>query len=94
MLFHHAAPPLIVGNILKAMEGVKNWINMANWLGTLVHSSSLMDAVEQFLEGRGRFQPSWRAVIFVLDGVGDTHIANCIRSYGEPVQGIHTSMQK
>ena len=26
-------------------------------------------------------------VIFALDGAGETHLANHIRSYGEPVQG-------
>ena len=47
-------------------------------------------AVEQFLQGRGLFQPSWRAVIFALDVAGETPVASRIRSYGEPVQGRYT----
>ena len=75
-------------NIMKAVEGVKHWIGLANWLGVLGGSSSLNDAVEQFLKGQGNFQPSWKAIIFVLDGIGETAVANCVRSYGEPVQGV------
>ena len=67
---------------------------MAKWLGTfyssIFRSSSPKEAVEWFLQGRGHFQPSWRAVIFAVDGVGKTPIANHIRSYGEPVQGRYT----
>ena len=82
------APPLTVENILKALGGVKDWEMVAlQLLGTLGRSSSLKEAVEQFLQGQGRFQPSWRAVIFVLDLAEETPVANCIRSYGEPVQG-------
>ena len=85
------APLLTVENILKALEGVENWAVVAGWLGTyLGSSSSFKEAVEQFLQGRGDFQPSWRAVIFALDGAGETHLASRIRSYGEPVQGRYT----
>ena len=72
---------------MKAVEGVKNWTWLANWLGVL-SSSSLKEAVKQFLNGRGNFQPSWKAIIFTLDGMGETAVANCVRSYGEPVQGV------
>ena len=72
---------------MEAVEGVMNWIKLANWLG--VHSSSsLKDAVERFLMGQGIFQPSWRAIILALDGMRETAVANYIRSYGEPVQGV------
>ena len=85
------APPLTVENILKALEGVESWVVVATWLGTyLGSSSSLKEAVEKFLQGQGRFQPSWRAVIFALDGAGETPVASRIRSYGEPVQGRYT----
>ena len=84
------APPLTVENILKALEGVsKDWRGVARWLGTS-YSSSLKEAVEQFLQGQGHFQPSWRAVIFALDGAVETPVASRIRSYGEPVQGRYT----
>ena len=82
------APPLTVGNTLKALEGVEDWGEVASWLGT--YSSSLKEAVELFLQGRCRYQPSWRAVIFALDGAEETPVASRIRSYGEPVQGRYT----
>ena len=72
---------------MKAVEGVKHWEGLAHWLGVLGGSSSLKDAVEQFLKGQGNFQPSWRAIIFTLDGAGKSGVANHIRSYIEPVQG-------
>ena len=84
-----SAPPLTVENILKALEGVQSWRGVAVWLHTHF-SGSLKKAVEQFLQGRGHFQPSWRAVMFALDGAGETHVASRIRSYGELVQGRYT----
>ena len=85
-----SVPPLTVENILKALEGVEGWRAVARWLGTPFSSSSLKEAVEWFLQGQGRYQPSWRAVIFALDGAGETPLASRIRSYGEPVQGRYT----
>ena len=86
------APPLTVENILKALEGVKDWEEVANWLRGTYGSSSLRGAVEQFLQGQGLFQPSWRAVIFALDEARETRtpLASRIMSYGEPVQGRYT----
>ena len=85
------APPLTVENVMKALKGVKDWVEVASWLfGTYLGSSSLKEAVEWFLQGRGHFQPSWRAVIFALDGAEETPVADRIRSYGEPVQGRYT----
>ena len=95
------APPLTVDNIMKAVEGV-DWIDLAAWLtGQYGRSDSLKDAVERFLKGQGLYQPSWRAIIFALNGAHESDLANHIRSYGEPVQGrcthiiyAHTSIQK
>ena len=84
------APPLVVENILKVLEGVEDWGEVARWLGTYYSSSNLKGAVEDFLQGLVYYQPSWRAVIFALDGAGETPVANRIRSYGEPVQGGYT----
>ena len=85
------APPLTVENILKALEGVKNWGGVASCLGTYGgRSSSLKEIVEKFLQGRSRFQPSWRAVIFAHDMAEKTPVASRIRSYGEPIQGRYT----
>ena len=84
------APPITVENILKALEGVKDWKVVALLLSTSLRSISLKEAVEEFLQGQGYFQPSWRAVIFALDEAGETPIASHIWSYGEPVQGRYT----
>lgn len=89
----HFSPalPLTWENILKTVEGVKNGRELYWWLGggllPISSNIDIKDAVEQFLQGQGYFQPSWRAVIFALDGVGETHCANRIRHYAEPVQG-------
>ena len=79
---------------MKAVEGVKDlielekWLNGINYLST-IHNPNSKYIVERFLEGRGRLfqQPSWRAVIFSLDGVGETHLADRIRHHAEPIQG-------
>ena len=76
-----------MNNVLKALVGVKNWGRLTIRLGVHV-LGSLKDIVEQFLQGQGHYQPSWRAAIFVLDEAGETHVANRIWSYGEPVQGV------
>ena len=81
------APPLTVDNIMKAVEGVKNWKGLSHLFGVYHISDSLKDAVERFLKGQGLYQPSWRAIIFALDGANESGVANHIRSYGEPVQG-------
>ena len=69
------------------MEGVKNVLSLATWLG-VGYVTNLEDVVEWFLKGEGRYQPSWRAVIFALDGIGEIYLADKIRSCGEPVQGM------
>ena len=86
------APPLTLENVMKAVEGVKDLIGLDQWLDgnylTILHDSS-KTVVEQFLKGQSSLyqQPSWRAVIFSLDGVGETHLADRIRHYAEPMQG-------
>ena len=95
------APPLTVDNIMKAVKGVKDWEELAHWLGVHYSSSSLKDAVEWFLKGQSYYQLSWKAIIFALDGAHESDLANHIMSYGEAVQGrcthiiyAHTSIQK
>ena len=77
---------------MKAVEGVKDLGMLDIWLNgyhSIVLLNSSKNTVEQFLKGRGHHyqQPSWRAVIFSLDGVGETHLADRIRHYAEPMQG-------
>ena len=87
------APPLTVDNVVKAVEGVKNW------KGFIVHlrgyyspndEARLKDIVQQFIQGKGLHQPSWRRVIYALDEANEIHVADQIRHYGEPVQGVCT----
>ena len=85
--FSHSVPPLTQGNVLEAVKGVQDWDRLRYYFG-VDPVSSLEDAVEEFLLGRGFYQPpSWRAVIFILDLMGKAQIADCIRNHGEPVQG-------
>ena len=85
--FSRSVPPLTQGNVLEVVKGVQNWDHLRLHFG--IHSASgVKDVVKRFLLGRGIYQPpSWRAVIFTLDLVGETQIADCIRNHGEPVQG-------
>ena len=50
-------------------------------------STDKVQVVEDFLQGRCHFQPSWRALMFSLDDRGKTGCANRIMHYAEPVQG-------
>ena len=84
--FSHSVPPLTQGNVLEAVKGVQNWKFLRICFG-VDSVSSLEDAVEGFLLGRGRYQPSWRAIIFILDFIGETQIVDRIRNHGEPIQG-------
>ena len=80
------------------MDRVKNWEHLGGIVGfgvdtvSIKHQNNsiqgcLKAVVEKFLLGEGRFQPSWRAVIWSLDWVGEVDLADKIISFGEPVQG-------
>ena len=78
------------------MDGVKNWGDLGVVFSIDTGSIKLQNdstqdclkaVVEKFLLGEGQFQPSWRAVIWSLDGVGEVDLADKIISFGEPVQG-------
>ena len=84
--FSHSVPPLTQGNVLEAVKGVQDWDRLRYYFG-IDPVSSLEDAVEEFLLGRGFYQPSWRAIIFILDLMDKVQIADRIRNHGEPVQG-------
>ena len=79
------------------MDGVKNWERLGG-VGFGVdtdrirlQNNSIQDCVkavvEKFLLGEGFYQPSWRAVIWSLDNIGEVDLADKIISFGEPVQG-------
>ena len=84
---------------MKAVAGVKHW-EYLGLFGFHVETVSikrqydsdeacLKAVVEKFLLGEGRFQPSWKAVIYSLDStcMDEVQSADKIRSFGEPVQG-------
>ena len=77
---------------MKVVEGVKDLSELEKWLNgvTIIpNPQNSKDVVERFLKGQDHFyqQPSWRAVIFSLDRAGETHLADRIRHYAEPMQG-------
>ena len=98
MLCHYLspAPPLTLENVLKAVEGMDSG-QLHGWLNATITGSrnvSTAYIVEQFLQGQFYYQPSWRAVIFALDGSGKFDHANRIRHYAEPVpQGRYMIVQ-
>ena len=47
----------------------------------------LKAVLEAFLLGEGRHQPSWRCVIHALYRVGESHLAEKIKTNAEPQQG-------
>ena len=97
-----SAPPLTVEQVLKHLQGVKNWRNVGEGLlGSLLGSTKL-DAIEreytvdedrlqavvqQWLEGGGLTQPSWRSLVWSLDHAGNIIVADPIRGFAEPPQG-------
>ena len=82
------------------MERVKSWRKLGEGFG-LFHSqlddiqcqhgsdreSCLKAVVEEFLLGEGRYNPSWRRVIYALDMIDEIHLADKVKDYGESVQG-------
>ena len=50
-------------------------------------SDRLQGAVQQWLEGGGLTQPSWRRLVLSLDLAGDTIVADPIRGFAEPPPG-------
>jgi hypothetical protein len=88
LILSHLVPPLTQGNILEAVKGVQDQAHLIEYFGFYPTRRSIEDTVEDFLLGRGFYQPSWRAVIFTLDLVGKTQIADRIRNHGEPIQGV------
>ena len=79
---------------MKEVEEVTDVFKLYLWFNgdTSIPNPSIKDVVEQFLQGRSRYQPSWRAMIFALDGIRVTRLADRIRHYAEPVQGRYMYM--
>ena len=93
------APPLNVECVLKHVQGVKNWKTVGNWLFLAptklnaiereytANEDRLRAVVQQWLDGGGHIQPSWRMLVYALDHAGDTTLADPIRGFAEPAQG-------
>ena len=84
--------------MFEAVKGVRDWngtFGFVRYIGKLddiqrQHGSDeacLKAVVEAFLLGEGRYQPSWRRVFHALHGANESHLADQIKSYAEPVQG-------
>ena len=87
--------------MFEAVKGVRDWngtIGFVRYIGLYSklddiqrqHGSDeacLKAVVEAFLLGEGRYQPSWRRVIHALHRANESHLADLIKSYAEPVQG-------
>ena len=98
----YPAPPLTLENVLEAVKKVKSWRELGDGLfGYLSlkrkndierqHGSDeacLKAVVDAFLLGEGNYKaPSWRMVMHALHGANESHLADQIKSYAEPVQG-------
>ena len=93
-----SAPPLTVEQVLKHLQGVKNWREVGKQLLGYwnleeiqrKYSSDedrLQAVVQQWLEGGGLTQPSWRILVWSLDRTGNIIVADPIRGFAEPPQG-------
>ena len=76
------------------MKGVRDWDLLSVLFGVDIDEhqcdsdeARLKAAVEEFLLGKGSYQPTWRALIYCLDMAGEVALADKIRSFGEPVHG-------
>ena len=101
ILVSTAAPPLTLDHVLKHVQGVKNWRMVGEWLlgsrneskldaierDYSSDSDRLQAAVQQWLEGGGLPQPSWRELVWSLDRAGDITVADPIRGFAEPPPG-------
>ena len=95
------APPLNVEHVFKHVhvQGVKNWREVGKWLlgySTKLNAiereyssdeDRLRAVVQQWLEGGGLTQPSWRLLVRSLDHAGDITVADPIRGFAEPPPG-------
>ena len=86
--------------VLTAVQGV-NWRTLGKKLLLLdstldkiekVHKSDdgrLRDVLEHWMHGIWcrHEEPSWRSIIWGLDGANETRTADSIRHFAEPVQG-------
>ena len=87
---------------MRAVQGVRNWKRFREilfiWSGIPDHEHKL-ETIEQQHDSDGNYlhgvveewfkghQPSWRLIIFALDWVQESVVADRIRGYAEPPPG-------
>ena len=88
-------------HVLKYVQGVKNWREVGYWLllggptkqlNAIQREYSsdedrLQAVVQQWLEGGGLTQRSWRWLVWSLDTAGEIVVADPIRGFAEPPRG-------
>ena len=84
--------------VLTAVQGV-NWRTFGKKLILnsdvdkieKLHESDddrLRDVLEHWMQDGGRHkEPSWRSIVWGLDGANETRTADSVRHFAEPVQG-------
>ena len=84
--------------VVRAVHGVRDWKNFGKWLFIwsdiarlktikqqhISDGNYLHGVVEEWLKGH---QPSWRQIIYSLDRIDETKLADRIRGYAEPPPG-------
>ena len=94
----YPAPPLTLNNVVEVVKTMRNWRELGEWLLSYskleaIQSQHVSDEaclramVETFLLGEGVYQPSWRELIHVLHEVGESQLAEKIKTNAEPQQG-------
>ena len=86
-------------NVLEAVKNVQSWRTLGQHIFLLSNKlddiqrqhvsdeACLKAVIEGFLSSKGRYKPSWRAVIWSLYKANEIQLAEHIRSYAEPVKG-------
>ena len=96
------APPLTLDNVWNVVKNVRSWRTLGQHIYSPL--SYLLDAIQgqhvsdeaclkavivKFLSGKGLYRPpSWKTLIWCLYESNEIQLAEHIRSFAEPVQGI------
>ena len=94
MSFSPPVPPLTFDNILKIVKNLRRWhiLDHCHYfspnLTAIQHQHCVSVTIEKFLSGKGDEQPTWRALIWSLFQSNEIQLAEQIRSFAEPLQGM------
>ena len=98
-MFSASAPPLTVDTVVRALDGVRDWKEFGRMLFGIFDWDHKLETIKQqhssdenYLHGVVEEwfktdQPSWRQIIFALDRIDETKLADRIRGYAEPPPG-------